>query len=149
TFLLDGPVKFVLQRINTKVFTKPEIIASNLRQASLFLSRNFPNYVFLNPTKTKSGEDMMWDEAGYPWRLFPYIGNTMTMESVSTPEEAFEAARGFASLTKNLDGIDVQKFKPSIDRFQDLSWRFEQLEDAIRNCSIDRKMEAEQAVEQA
>lgn len=149
TYLLDGPVKFVLQRINTNVFTRPEIIASNLKNASHHLNKNYPGYLFLNAAKTKSGEDMMYDEAGHPWRLFPYINNTITLESVSTPDEAYEAARGFAALTKKLDGVDVDRFKPTIDRFQDLAWRFEQLQDAIQQATDDRKFEAESAIEQA
>ena len=91
----------------------------------------------------------MWDEEGFPWRLFPYISNTITIENVTSELEAYEAAKGFATLTKNLDGVDVNKFKASIEKFQNLSWRFEQLEDAIRNASDDRKIEAEQAIEQA
>jgi Ser/Thr protein kinase RdoA (MazF antagonist) len=149
TFLLDGPARFVLQRINTQVFKDPEIIARNLHVAAQHLSRNHPNYLFLKAAKTKAGEDMMWDENGFPWRLYPYISNTITVESASSAEEAFEAAKGFAALTKNLDGIDVNKFKPSIERFQDLTLRFEQLEEAIRNASDDRKIEAELAIEMA
>ncbi len=149
TFLLNGPSKFVLQRINTNVFTKPEIIASNLRMASSYLAKNFPGYLFLSAAQTKSGDDMMWDEEESPWRLYPYISNTITMDSVSTPEEAFEAAKGFASLTKKLDGVSVDKFKPTIDRFQDLVWRFEQLQDAIQNAPYERQLEAESAIEQA
>lgn len=149
TFLLDGPAKFVLQQININVFKKPDIIADNLRAASMHLAKNFPDYLFLRAAKTKGGDDMMWDQAGTPWRLYPYISNTITMESVSTPEEAFEAARGFAALTKKLAGVAVEKFKPTINRFQDLTWRFEQLNDAIRIAPDERKLEAEQAIEQA
>jgi thiamine kinase-like enzyme len=149
TFLLDGPSKFVLQQININVFKKPEVIADNLRAASIYLTKHFPDYLFLNAAKTKSGDEMMYDEQGNPWRLFPYISNTITLESVATPEEAFEAASGFASLTKKLDGVAIEKFKPTIDRFQDLTWRFEQLQTAIRNAPDERKLEAEQIVEQA
>jgi Ser/Thr protein kinase RdoA (MazF antagonist) len=149
TFLLDGPSKFVLQQINTNVFTKPEVIADNLRAAATYLSKNFPDYLFLNAAKTKSGDDMMWDETGMPWRLYPYISNTTTMESVATPEEAFEAAKGFAALTKKLDGAPIEKFRPTIDRFQDLNWRFDQLQTAIRFAPEDRKLEAAQAIVQA
>lgn len=149
TFLLDGPAKFVLQRINTKVFKNPQIIATNLRLAAQYLSKSHPQYLFLKAAKTKSGDDMMWDENGYPWRLYPYISNTTTIESASTVEEAFEAAKGFATLTKNLNGVDVSKFKPSIDRFQDLTLRFEQLQEAIRKAPDDRKMEAELAIDMA
>ena len=149
TYLLDGPAKFVLQNINTNVFTQPEIIAENLRLAGNHLSRHFPDYVFLKAIKAKSGDDMMWDETGTPWRLFPYILNTMTIESASTPNEAFEAARGFAALTKKLDSISIDKFKPTIDRFQDLTWRFQQLESALIHAHEDRKTEAADAIEQA
>ena len=149
TFLLDGPVKFVLQRINTNVFTRPDIIANNLRQAASHLQKNSPGYLFLSAVRTKSGDDMMWDQDGNPWRLFPYISNSMTLERVSTPEEAFEAARGFAGLTRKLDGIALERFKPTIERFQDLTWRFKQLQDAIQQASDDRKFEAEEAIEQA
>jgi len=149
TFLLDGPTKFVLQRINTKIFTKPEIIAGNLRLASTYLSKKFPGYLFLSAAKTKLGEDMMLDKDGEPWRLYPYISNTMTMESVSAPEEAFEAAKGFASLTKKLDGIAVEDFKPTIDHFQDLAFRFKQLKKAIQNARRDKKKKAASAIKQA
>lgn len=149
TYLLDGPVKFVLQRINTKVFTKPEVIASNLKHAAQHLAKHFPEYLFLNATKTKAGEDMMFDEAGYPWRLFPFISNTITLESVSTPAEAYEAARGFAALAKKLDGVAMEKFKPTIERFQDLTWRYQQLQDALANTNDQRKNEAAQAIDQA
>jgi len=148
TFLLDGPAKFVLQRINTNVFTKPEIIARNLRMASAYIAKNFPDYPFLKAAKAKSGEDMMWDEQRSPWRLFPYIGNTITLESASTPGEAFEAAKGFASLTRKLDGITVEKFDTPIDWFHDLAWRFEQLQDAIQNASEERKTESSSALQQ-
>lgn len=92
---------------------------------------------------------MMYDEAGYPWRLFPYISNTITLESVSSPTEAFEAAQGFAALAKKLDGVALEKFYPTIDRFQDLTWRHQQLNEALNNASIDRLNEAASAIEQA
>ena len=149
TYLLDGPAKFVLQCININVFTRPDVIADNLRLAAQHLNKKFPEYLFLKAAKTKTGEDMMWDETGIPWRLYPYILNTMTLESVSTPEEAYEAARGFASLTKKLDGAPVDKFKPTIDKFQDLTWRYQQLQDAITNAHEGRLMEAADVVEQA
>ena len=90
---------------------------------------------------------MVYDEEGYPWRLMPYFKNSITINEVGTPLEAYEAARGFAQLTKNLSGCDVSKFKPTIDRFHDLNWRFEQFKDALAGAKPDRLERATEAIQ--
>jgi hypothetical protein len=82
TFLVDGPSRFILQRINTNVFRQPEIIASNLRHAASHLASHYPGYLFLSAIPTSAGEEMAFDEEGHPWRLFPYIDNTVTVDKV-------------------------------------------------------------------
>lgn len=149
TYLVKGPTTFILQRINTNVFRNPEIIAANLREAADFLAAKYPDYLFLSAIRTTSGEEMAVDSEGHPWRLFPYIPNTTTLDKVDTVEQAFEAARGFGSLTRKLDGIDVSRFKPTIPRFQDLNWRSEQLDQALAAATPERKKQAADAIQQA
>ncbi len=135
TFKIDGEdSSFVLQRINHYVFKKPERIAANTKYASTYLKAKYPDYVFLSPIQSTAGLDMVFDEEGHPWRLLPYFKNTVTIDAVATPLEAYEAARGFAQLTKNLSGCDVSKFKPTIEQFHDLKWRYEQFQDALTNA---------------
>ena len=143
----DGDLSFVLQRVNHHVFRKPEIIATNIRLASDHLKRNYPDYLFLSPLPSQTELDMVYDEEGYPWRLMPYFKNSITINEVGTPLEAYEAARGFAQLTKNLSGCDVSKFKPTIDRFHDLNWRFEQFKDALAGAKPDRLERATEAIQ--
>lgn len=137
TYKLSGQTDFILQRVNKNVFRQPELIASNLRMASDYLSRTCPDYNFLTCIRSVSGKEMEYDAEGFPWRLFPFIGNTITIDSVSTKEQAFHAASEFARLTRKLEGIDVQGFRPTIPRFHDLTMRWEQFEDA---CSNDTHM---------
>lgn len=149
TFKIDvDDQSFILQRVNHHVFQKPEIIAANIRLASDHLKKNHPDYLFLSPLPSQSGLDLVYDEEGYPWRLMPYFKNSLTLNEVETPLEAYEAARGFAQLTKNLSGCDVSKFKPTIDRFHDLNWRFEQFKDALAGAKphwLEKATEAIQA----
>lgn len=150
TYLVsDRNRKFILQRINTNVFREPELIASNLRIAADFLKKQDPEYLFLEAIRTTRESEMARDTEGHPWRLFPYIPDTVTLDKVDTVDQAYEAARGFGTLTRKLDGADVTAFAPTIPRFQDLSWRFEQLQQALAGTTEERKKQAVDAIQDA
>ena len=148
TFKIEGEdASFILQRINHYVFQKPEIIAANIRRASTFLKEKYPEYVFLSPIPSTDGLDIVYDAEGYPWRLLPYFKNTITIDAVATPHEAFEAAKGFAQLSRKLSGCNVINFQPTIDRFHDLTWRYEQFQEALGNAQPDRLEMAAKAIQ--
>jgi thiamine kinase-like enzyme len=138
TFKLSGHKNYILQRVNKNVFKKPEIIAANLRVASDYLKKSFPDFLFLSAIPTSDDREMVYDEEGFPWRLYPYFENTFTIDKVSTDAEAYSAAAEFARLTKYLDKADSGKFKATIDRFHDLSWRYEQFETSLAKADTDR-----------
>ncbi len=146
TFKLIGARSFILQRVNAQVFKNPEIIASNLRLAGEYLLKHFPQYPFLRPVHSLKNDEMVYDPDGNPWRLFPYVDNTFTVDKVATAKEAFSAAQEFARLTRYLDAIDVHQFKETIHRFHDLDVRYEQFEDAMREAPQDRSETAEDCI---
>jgi Ser/Thr protein kinase RdoA (MazF antagonist) len=147
TFELNGNDRYILQRVNKNVFKKPEVIAENIRLASEYLKKKYPDYLFLTAVKSTSGQEMVYDTEGFPWRLFPYVDNTFTVDKVSTESEALSAAAEFGRLTRYLDGIDTRLFKPTIDRFHDLSWRWEQFESSLKKASPERLKNAALEVE--
>jgi thiamine kinase-like enzyme len=149
TFKLTGKRSYILQRVNKNVFKEPEIIASNLRVASDYLKRQQPNYLFLTGIKTLEGKEMTYDIEGFPWRLFPYFENTFTVDKVVSEREAFSAAAEFARLTRYLDGVDTSLFKASIEKFHDLSLRFEQFECSLKQAAPDRLSEAEDVIQKS
>lgn len=146
TYKLIGEDSFIIQRINKNVFTKPEQIAANLRAAANHLSANHPDYLFLSSLQTESGEEMAIDHEGFPWRLFPYIPNSVTINEVKSADQAFRAAEAFGALCKKLDGVDVALFAPTILRFHDLNWRVEQFENALDGAAIERKNSASELI---
>jgi hypothetical protein len=146
TYKLTGPKQFILQRINKNVFKQPQIIASNLKHASDYLKKNYPDYLFLTSIPTANGDEMAKDEEGFPWRLLPYISNTITIDKVDTTEEALSAATEFGKLNANLWNCDVSAFKETIPQFHDLSLRFNQFQTALQNASAERKEKAKQAI---
>jgi thiamine kinase-like enzyme len=146
TFKLTGEPSFVLQRVNKDVFKQPEIIASNLRVASAHLSKYHPHYNFLRCIPGMAGEEMVYDRSGYPWRLFPFIGNTCTLDRVVDAADAYSAAVEFGRLTRYLNTVDVTRFQETIPRFHDLSLRYEQFETSLRFAITDRKKECAEMI---
>src|SRR5258708_35629540 len=94
TFKVSGTKSFVLQRVNKNIFTQPEIIASNNRMAFEFLRQKHSDFIFPQALPNKKGIDLQYDDEGYPWRVFPMIENTFTIDEVSSEQDAFEAAKG-------------------------------------------------------
>lgn len=134
TFKLDGPSRYILQRVNKNVFRTPEVIAENLRIAADFLRRRSPGYLFLTAIPTTSGKEMAIDTEGFPWRLFPYIEHSVTRDFVTSPQEAKEAAAEFARLTRHLDGVAIGQFQETIPRFHDLRLRMNQFKEAEKSA---------------
>jgi Ser/Thr protein kinase RdoA (MazF antagonist) len=149
TFLLHssaGKRSYILQKINTFVFKKPEDIALNLDKTAQFLASHYPGYLFISPEKTLSGENMLVVDGEY-WRLSPFIPDSFSVNEASEPDQSFEAARQFGILTKNLHGMDVSGLNPSIPGFHDLDWRFRQFKEAINNASEQRRHDAERLID--
>ena len=138
TYKLTGDKKYILQRVNKNVFKEPGIIASNLRLASDYLKKNFPDYSFLRCIPSINKTDMVYDRNGFPWRLFHYLENTITVDKIETTDEAFSAAGEFAKLTCYLDKIDVTDFKETIPHFHDLNLRYRQFETALLQAPKER-----------
>ncbi|MCE7862795.1 MAG: aminoglycoside phosphotransferase family protein [Bacteroidetes bacterium CHB5] len=136
TFLVEDAQKFVLQRINKNVFTRPEAIARNNRLAADFLGAHHPHYFFLTALRDKQGNELIYAEDGFPWRVYPLVENTLTVDFVTSAEQAREAAKGFGLLTRNLSGIDSTRFEPTLDRFHDLPWRYEQFETELARAAL-------------
>ncbi len=149
TFLVADKNKFVLQRVNKNIFTKPEIIATNNRLASAYLSKHHPEYLFPAAVHVKHGNELVYAEDGFPWRLYSLIENTITIDFVSSTQEAREAAMGFGKLTRYLNGIECDLFKPTLDRFHDLGWRYEQFETELAAASENIKHEVAEEIELA
>ena len=149
TFKVSGQKNFVLQRVNKNVFTQPEIIAHNNRIAFEFLKKNHPGFLFPKTIPDKNGNDLFYDHQGFPWRIYEMIENSFTLDGVLHEEDAYQAAKGFASLTKNLHGLDVLLLKPTIDRFHDLTWRYEQFEEALRKAKPEIITSADTVIQQA
>lgn len=140
--------KYILQNINTSVFTKPQAIADNLKAIADYLARTYPNYLFIKPISTVNGEEMAQIHNEH-WRMLPYVPHTVSLNVLSDPQQAYEAAKQFGKLSRLLNNFDASILEPTIPGFHDLGLRFEQFTLALNTTTQNLKDKAKPQIDAA
>ncbi|RYD77512.1 MAG: aminoglycoside phosphotransferase family protein, partial [Sphingobacteriales bacterium] len=151
TYLLSAlseDKKYILQNINTSVFKNPQAIADNLKAVADYLGTNYPDYLFVKPTSTVNGEEMAHIQHEY-WRMLPYVPETVSLDFLSEPQQAFEAAKQFGKLSRLLNNFNASILEPTIPGFHDLGLRFEQFMLALKASSAKLKDKAKLQINDA
>lgn len=141
TYLLKdrhGDDDWILQQVNTNIFKWPELIAYNNYLAAEHLRMHYPGYRFMEGRRTAEGKDLFQDRALGAWRMFPYIRNTVSHDTVMSEHQAYSAAQQFGRLTRYLDGVYTGAFKVTIPDFHHLPKRWARFQEAIRNAAPQR-----------
>ncbi|MBO9619510.1 MAG: aminoglycoside phosphotransferase family protein [Niabella sp.] len=129
---------FILQKVNSNVFTKPEDIASNFDLIENYLKQTGQNYFFVAPVKTTDGKSLFFIEGDGYYRLFPFVAGSHSIVVVGNEDQAREAAKQFGLFTKVLSGIDVDRLKITLPSFHDLSLRYQQFLEALETGNRER-----------
>ena len=136
TYLLetknDEVHHYILQKINTFVFTKPDAVQENIWRILSFLKNRAEESPAdgirdLGLIETTDGELSFVDADGSYWRCFEYIEDTFVLENVENADQAFEGARMFGDFMARLMDYDPRRLHITIPRFMDAEWRQEQL----------------------
>lgn len=141
----SGP-SYIVQRLNTSIFKKPEAIEQNLITASKKLSESgltdlLPNYLLndsqqihlqLNPSEV--------------WRVCRFVENTRTLHVPQQEDQAFAAAEAFAILSRILSS-DVDHYQDTITDFHNLKLRIDRFYRVLENTPGARIAQAQEAIE--
>jgi thiamine kinase-like enzyme len=141
-----GEKRYIVQQINHHVFKKPFEVAHNIREIDKYLKQNAPDYLFVSPVENVDHQDILQTEEGY-FRAFLFIKNSHTIDVVSTATQAFEAAVQFGTFTKHLAGFDVTKLYITIPDFHNLSLRYRQFENSLKNGNPERIRQSKKLIE--
>ncbi len=136
-----GPQEYILQRINTNVFKRPETIEDNLIKLDHYLKLAAPDYLFAAPLQATDGRHLVISGAEY-YRLSPFIRDSHTVDFISRSAQAFQAAKQFGKFTRLLDGFNPDQLGYSLPDFHNLSLRVSQFRSAASAASEERKEKA-------
>ena len=128
---------YILQNINTSIFRNPMEVMENIAKVGEYLQqKGYPKIVLL-PVKTIDKHPFIKLELGC-WRLYPFIENTITYNTVDTPEKAYQAAFTFGEYAAYLSEFEANKLHYTIPNFHNTPLRFEQFKEAIKQVSSER-----------
>jgi Ser/Thr protein kinase RdoA (MazF antagonist) len=137
--------RYILQRINTRVFRDPAALMDNLSRICSSqrreLERERANDLerrHLRLVATTEGRTHWVDpEAGH-WRCFHFLEGTRSLDQVETEHQAHETARAFGCFAARLTHFDGPRLAITIPDFHNLEHRYAALEAAIRRDSHGR-----------
>lgn len=158
TFRLDfSEDQYILQRINTEIFTKPYDLMENVELVTSFLKEKIkeeggnPDRETLNVVLTKDGKNIYKDENNHYWRAYDYIGDTFSFDLVEDPEDFYQSALGFGTFQYQLADFPIEKLNFTIENFHNTPIRYQTFLDAVekdvaeRASGIQKEIEAIQA----
>ncbi len=154
-----GTPRYILQRINTRVFRNPEELMENIEKVTAFLRKKIvenggdPERETLTVIKTNDGKNCYRYDDDNVFRMYLFVENTKSIENSKTPEDLYEAGVGFGHFQRMLSDYPAETLHESIKDFHHTPRRVEALKKAIREDKAGRvesvKAEIEFALEQA
>ncbi|HXB31034.1 MAG TPA: aminoglycoside phosphotransferase family protein [Puia sp.] len=145
--IISAGKEFLLQKINQKIFKRPVDIMENCSQLSDYFRTNNPDYLFVTPLINFKHRNYVVDEENNYFRLFPFVKNSYTCNSVSKPGQAYEAAKQFGKFTSLLSRFNASKLHITVPDFHNLTLRLDQFKVSIQTGNRNRIEETGEAID--
>lgn len=152
--LSDGSEKkYILQRMNREIFTKPEELMENVMSVTAFLRKKIienggnPERETLNVILTKDGKPYFVDEIGEYWRAYTFIEDTVSYDAVEKPEDFYESAVAFGNFQSLLADYPAETLHETIEGFHDTKKRFATFKKAVEDDIMGRAASVKEEIE--
>lgn len=150
----EGPcVRFILQRISNAAFSRPDQLMSNVVGVTDYLKQEIekiggdPARETLSVLRTKTGGTYHTDGEGRAWRVFPFIEDTVCLQSAETPELFAASARAFGKFQRMLKDYPADTLYETIERFHDTENRLANFRRALDEDRMGRARDVAAEVE--
>lgn len=136
---------YILQKINTNVFTNVDALIHNL---DLVLPKlKHKNYSGITLEKTDTGQSFIKVGDNEVWRLMTFIKDSIVFNTSKDPKIAFEAGKIIGMFHKLLADFDADKLKDTLPKFHNVAFRYEQFKTALENASPENIKNAQKAID--
>ncbi len=143
--------RIILQRINTAIFKNPVAMMQNIERVTAHLRTHLEgadaDRRALTLVPTQDGRNWHVDAEGQFWRAYRFIDGAGTYDAVSSPRQAFEAAKAFGEFQRLLGDLPGTRLEESIPEFHKTAKRFTAFEEAVDRDVVGRSKDAEREIE--
>ena len=148
-----APLRYLLQRINHKVFNDPPKLMENIARVTTHIRERLLEQGESEVTRraltiipTLDGGPYYQDDKGHYWRVYIFIEKARSYDNLETPRQAFEAARAFGSFQKALSDLSGPALHETIPQFHDGPVRFGQFLHAQESDPCNRTADAQDEI---
>lgn len=149
----EGKTKrYILQRMNTDIFTKPAELMENIAGVTSYLREKIladggdPERETLNIVPAKDKKAYFVDAQGDYWRAYHFIEHASSFEQVEKPEDFYQSALAFGNFQRQLADYPAATLHETIPGFHDTKARFAVFEEAVKNDVCGRAASVEKEI---
>lgn len=148
----DKGTQFIMQKINTNVFTKPQALMENICRVTEFLKKRLvevggdPNRETLTFIKTVDDELFYSGEEG-AWRAYRFQGDLVALNACRDANDFYSSGKAFGRFQSLLDHYPAETLYEIIPDFHNTPVRYEQLHAAIEKNAAGRLDSVREEVE--
>lgn len=147
-------VRYVLQRINDRIFTNVPALMENVERVTSHATRRAaasgdPEAArrTLTLVPARDGQPYHRDAHGGWWRCYLFIERARTYDIVERPEQARAAARAFGDFQRLLVDLPGKRLNETIPNFHHTRKRFEAFQRALATDARNRAAQARSEIE--
>lgn len=137
TYITDFKPRYILQRINSKVFKNPPEVMENIAKVCGFLRDKIkseggdPERETLTLIRTVNGENFYKANDTDYFRVYKFIEDAITVDIPENTDQFYNAARAFGKFQRLLSCFPADELHETIKDFHNTPKRFDALEEAI------------------
>lgn len=143
----------LLQRINTDVFKQPDVLMANVVYVTSFLrdkviaSGGNPERETLYCKPCKDGKKNYIDPNGKVWRLYNFVEDSFSYNSIESPEVFYRAGQAFGQFQRQLSDFPIDSLAETIPDFHNTAKRYHNLVVSIEKNASGRAVCAAPEIE--
>jgi Ser/Thr protein kinase RdoA (MazF antagonist) len=145
-----GKERFILQRINTHVFTRPKLIIQNLKTYTEHVRQRLEEEKPVSTRRwevphvqpTRSGKYYFIDERGSFWRAISFVQNAHTFDTIQNEAHAQEVGFALGRFHDLVSDLPIERMHDTLVGFHITPW-YLHLYDEVNDFSRQEKLTAE------
>jgi Ser/Thr protein kinase RdoA (MazF antagonist) len=136
---------YILQRINTQIFTNPQALMKNILLVTQHIKTklNALSHIQINRkclTIISSTQDLPYtvDSQGNYWACYLYIADSNALDNATNTKQAYEGGKLIGRFHELVSDLDANQLHITLPRFHDVEFRIDNLKHAISSNTLNR-----------